>query len=170
MEVRVLIGPDASACRLLRLEGLRQYPTAFASSYDEECDIGVGAVAERLQSTENGAVFGAFEEGSLIGMVGIRRENGLKLRHKALIWGMYVTPAFWRRGVGAELLKSVLDYAATNMPGLRQVNLCVNAVNTSAIEMYRGAGFEPFGVEQAFLIVDDAAQDLIHMVRVIARA
>jgi hypothetical protein len=31
--------------------------------------------------------------------------------------------------------------------------------------MYRAAGFETFGVERAFLIVNGAPQDLIHMVR-----
>jgi ribosomal protein S18 acetylase RimI-like enzyme len=167
MEIRVLTEADASACRLLRLEGLRDYPTAFASSYDEEREIAVGTVAERLGPTENGVVFGAFDGESLIGMVGIERERRSKLRHKALIWGMYVTPTCRRTGVGNRLLQSVLDYAATRMPGLKQINLCVNTSNTPAIEMYRRAGFEPFGVERAFLIVDDDPQDLIHMVRLI---
>ena len=170
MEIRVLTGPDASACRLLRLEGVRDNPTAFAASYDEEREIEVRTVAERLEPTENSAVFGAFDSGSLVGMVGIHRERGSKLRHKALIWGMYVTPTSRRHGVASKLLKSVLDYAATGMPGLRQINLCVNTGNTSAIEMYRKAGFEPFGVERAFLMVDDNPQDLMHMVRLVARA
>ena len=170
MEIRVLTAPDANACRLLRLEGLRDDPTAFASSYDEEREIVVGTIAQRLEPTENSAVFGALDGGALVGMVGIQRESRSKLRHKALIWGMYVTPTCRRRGVGRKLLNSVLDYAAGGMPGLRQINLCVNAKNASAIEMYRRAGFEPFGVEQAFLIVDGHPQDLIHMVRLIARA
>jgi len=153
----------------LRLEALRDHPTAFASTYEEESGIAVDLIATRLRPTENAAVFGAFEGERQIGMVGIQRESGLKLRHKALIWGMYVAPEFSRRGVGSRLLQSVLEYATTSMPGLRQVNLCVNSRNPSAVEMYRKAGFEPFGVERAFLIVDDAPQDLIHMVRVIAR-
>jgi RimJ/RimL family protein N-acetyltransferase len=169
MEIRTLTPADASACRLLRLEGLRGFATAFASSYEEELDIDTATVAKRLQPTESGAVFGAFDEGTLVGMVGIQRESRLKLRHKALIWGMYVTPAASRRGVGGNLLRSVLKYAETEMPGLRQINLCVNAQNASAIAMYRKAGFEAFGVERAFLMVDGDPQDLIHMVRIVAR-
>jgi RimJ/RimL family protein N-acetyltransferase len=171
MEIRVLTGRDASPCRLLRLEGLREFPTAFASSYDEESEIAVGTVAERMEPSENGAVFGAVdEEGVLVGMVGIQRESRSKLRHKALIWGMYVTPAYRERGTGSRLLISVLDYAATSMPGLRQINLWVNVKNASAIEIYRRTGFEPCGVERAFLMVDDEPQDLMHMTRLIASA
>jgi RimJ/RimL family protein N-acetyltransferase len=56
------------------------------------------------------------------------------------------------------------------MPGLRQLNLWVNVKNASAIEMYRRVGFEPCGVERAFLMVDDEPQDLMHMVQLIASA
>lgn len=164
MDIRLLTGADASACRKLRLEGLRDSPNAFASHYDDEVTIPVESVAERLEPTADNAILGAFDDASLVGMVGIRREARKNLRHKALLWGMYVTPAFRGRGVGRELLKLVLERAA-GMSALRQVNLCVNTENASAIAMYRAAGFETFGVERAFLIVNGAPQDLIHMVR-----
>ena len=79
---------------------------------------------------------------------------------------MYVTPAARKKGVGRELLDRTLSHAA-QMSGLRQVNLCVNASNASAGAMYRAAGFEAFGIERTFLIVNGAPQDLIHMVRVL---
>jgi len=171
MEIRVLTGRDANQCRLLRLEGLRDFPTAFAASYDEEREVAVGTVGERLEPSESGAVFGAIDnDGELIGMVGIERESRSKLRHKALIWGMYVTPACRERGAGSKLLASALDYAASSMPGLRQINLWVNVKNAPVIKLYQKAGFEPCGVERAFLIVDDEPQDLMHMVKLIASA
>ena len=81
---------------------------------------------------------------------------------------MYVTPPSRKKGVARELLEAALSHAA-RMSGLRQVNLCVNAANTSVIAMYRAAGFEEFGRERTFLIVDGAPQDLIHMVRVLEK-
>ena len=62
MEIRVLTGRDANQCRLLRLEGLRDFPTAFAASYDEEREVAVGTVGERLEPSESGAVFGAIDQ------------------------------------------------------------------------------------------------------------
>jgi GNAT superfamily N-acetyltransferase len=82
---------------------------------------------------------------------------------------MYATPAVRGQGVGRELLHHALKQAS-EMDGLRQINLWVNAASGSAIAMYRGAGFDPIGVERAFLIVDGAPQDLIHMVRFLDRA
>lgn len=120
----------------------------------------------RLEPGADRASFGAFEGGSLIGVIGIQREGRKNLRHKALIFGMYVTPAARKKGVGRELLDRTLSHAA-RMSGLRQVNLCVNAANASAVAMYRAAGFEAFGIERTFLIVNGAPQDLIHMVRVL---
>jgi hypothetical protein len=164
MNIRVLVGADAPAFQHLRLEGLRDCPTAFASNYKEECDIDVATVAARLEPTMDRAICGKFVHGSLVGIVGAQRESRRNLRHKALIFAMYVTPASRGQGIGRELLEYALNYAA-KMPGLRQVNLCVNAASASAIAMYRAAGFEPFGVERAFLVVDGVSQDLIHMVR-----
>jgi ribosomal protein S18 acetylase RimI-like enzyme len=164
MEIRLLLAADAHACRQLRLEGLRDSPNAFASHYDDEVGIAVETVAQRLEPDADSVILGAFDNGSLIGMVGIRREARKNVRHKAVLWGMYVTPTFRGRGIGRKLLERILE-RAVNMSGLRQVNLCVNTENASAIAMYRAAGFETFGVERAFLIVNGAPQDLIHMVR-----
>jgi RimJ/RimL family protein N-acetyltransferase len=165
--IRVLVGTDAPAYQKLRLEGLRESPAAFASHYEDERHLTIDAVAARLESTADGASFGAFERASLIGVVGIQREGRRNLRHKALIFGMYVAPAARKKGIGRALLDQTVSHAA-RMSGLRQVNLCVNAANASAIAMYRAAGFEAFGIERTFLIVDGVPQDLIHMVRVVS--
>jgi RimJ/RimL family protein N-acetyltransferase len=168
VNVRVLLGPDAAAYRRVRLEGLRDSPTAFANHYEDECDDDLESVAARLEPTPDRVVLGALDEASLVGVVGLRREVRHNLRHKALLLGMYVTPASRKKGVGQALLQHALTHAA-QMPGLRQVNLCVNAASESAIAMYRAAGFEQFGYERAFLVVDGMPQDLIHMVRVLPR-
>lgn len=53
------------------------------------------------------------------------------------------------------------------MPGLRQVILSSNAGNVASISLYKALGFEPFGVEKAYLMVDGVLHDEIHMARVI---
>ena len=168
MELRVLESGDVEAFTALRLAALRECPTAFSSSYEEECDIPLARRAERMAPDRDNAIFGAFDGHTLVGTVGLHRERGRKLAHKAVIWGVYVTPPFRRRGVGRLLLERVLAHA-TSMPGLLQVTLGVNTENTAAIALYESLGFETFGLERGFLLVDGVLYDERHMVRAVAR-
>lgn len=159
---RMLLPEDAEAFQAVRLQGLRECPTAFSSSSEEECDRPLSAIAERLTPTPGAAVFGAFDGDRLTGVVGIHREEFRKLAHKAFVWGMYVVPGYRNRGLGRRLLDRSLKHAAA-MPGLRQVNLGVNAQNLPAIALYEAAGFERYGVERGFLLVDGVLHDEIMM-------
>ncbi len=92
IELRVLSAQDAAEFQRLRLEALRDSPTAFSSSYEDERDRDLVRVAERISPDGLGLIFGAFDGGRLVGTAGFRREGGRKLEHKSFIWGMYVTP------------------------------------------------------------------------------
>ena len=167
MKIRTLDSNDAAAFKALRLAALRECPTAFSSSYEEECDITLARAAERLAPDRDHAIFGAFDGETLVATVGVQRERPRKLTHKAVIWGVYVAPAFRKRGVGRKLLDHALAHAAS-LPGLLQVNLGVNTANPAAIALYKSVGFEPFGLEHGFLLVDGVLHDELHMVLTIA--
>jgi ribosomal protein S18 acetylase RimI-like enzyme len=169
MQVRELDPGHAREFQVLRLAALRECPSAFASSYEEEHETPITMVAERLIARPGRCVLGAWLESDLIGMLGLRREETRKLSHKVFIWGMYVTPAARRRGAGRQLLAQALSRAAS-MPGVRQVNLGVNAANAEAIALYESAGFTSFGVERGFMLLDGELHDEIHMVRIIEAA
>jgi ribosomal protein S18 acetylase RimI-like enzyme len=163
MVVRKLTPVDANAFQSLRLLGLRECPAAFASSYEEECELELPVVADRLAPRNDRAVFGAFEEHELVGLVGIKREELRKLSHKAYIWGMYVVPANRRRGVGRQLIAEALSFASSELR-VRQVSLGVNAENKAAITLYGCMGFKSFGREPCFMLVDGLPHDEIQMV------
>ena len=163
MHVRTLQPEDAAQYQALRLSGLADAPTAFASSYEEELNTPVAEIAQRLQPKDSGAIFGAFTQSKLIGLAGMQRESMTKLSHKAYLWGMYVTPEFRRRGVGALLLEQALPYAWQSL-GVVQVNLGVHAENVGAIALYRRLGFVLWGTEVGALVVAGKAQDEHHMV------
>ncbi len=165
MKVRMLSPADAVAFQALRLRGLQECSTAFASSYEEECETPSDVIAGRLAAGAGRAMFGAFRESSLVGVVGIQRETMPRLKHKAFIWGMYVAPEVRGKGAGRLLVAEALKYAFS-MDGVRQVNLGVNALNVPAIALYEGAGFERFGLERGFMLVDGVLQDELQMVRV----
>ncbi|MFN2322575.1 MAG: GNAT family N-acetyltransferase [Trueperaceae bacterium] len=166
--LRELRPDDADAYRSLRLEALRNVPSAFASSFEEESVRDLAATLERLRPNPDGATFGAFQAERLVGTSAIFRLPRLKERHKAYLVGMYVAPAARRTGVGRALVAAVLDRARA-MPGLRQVLLGVEAGNAPARALYEAFGFEAFGYERDALIVDGVAYDEVHMVWVLPR-
>jgi RimJ/RimL family protein N-acetyltransferase len=163
MELRTIDSTDAAAFKALRLTALRECPTAFSSSYEEECDIPLAEAAQRLVPDRDRAIFGAFDGDDLVATVGLQREGRRKLAHKAIIWGVYVAPSFRGRGVGRLLLERALAHARS-MPDLLQVTLGVNTMNTAAIALYESVGFEQFGLERGFLRVDGVLYDELHMV------
>jgi RimJ/RimL family protein N-acetyltransferase len=167
MEIRALSASDAAQCQALRLQALRECPTAFSSSYEDECDTPLSEVEQRLAPSTDLMVFGAFEGPRLVGTVTLHRWVKRKLAHKAVVWGMYVDPGFRNQGIGRQLIDRLLEHAAL-MPGLQRVTLGVNATNLGAIALYEAAGFRSFGGEPEFLLVDGALQDEIQMAYVIA--
>lgn len=151
--VRVLTADDAHAYRQLRLEALKLSPTAFGSSYEDELARDPAVTVERISPTENTRVFGAFREDRLVGTVGLRRQTGKKERHKAFVWGVYVTPAERGQGIARLLMARVVD-EARRLPGLARVNIAVNAANEPALRLYESLGFEAYGLEPDALRVD----------------
>lgn len=86
----------------------------------------------------------------------------IKLAHKAMIWGMYVSPKARCKGVGRELLMEAVTLARS-VPAILQVNLCVNAANEPARRLYDSMGFKAFGHETGAMLIDGELHDEIHM-------
>jgi len=162
--IRPLQAADATAYRTLRLAALAAHPTAFAATVEEEIDVPLATVAERLAPRERAVVLGAFDDTRLVGLTGVHRESWRKLAHKAHLWGVYVDPAVRGRGAGRQLLDAAI-MQASRMPGVRQLTLGVNAQNHLALALYEAVGFVRFGLEPGFLLVDGVLHDEIHMVR-----
>ena len=169
MQIRRLDSPDVNAFQALRLEALRECPTVFSSSYEEECEIPITIIAKRLAAEVGRDMFGAFSGTELVGIIGFGREGARKLAHKGFIRGMYVTARFRNQGIGGQLVSHVLQHAAS-LSGLRQVTLTVTASNLAAIALYDKMGFTSFGLEPAALLVNDAFHDEIYMVRFIEQS
>ncbi|MFY7973066.1 MAG: GNAT family N-acetyltransferase [Rubrivivax sp.] len=169
--IRSLDAHDAAAYQALRLQGLRECPEAFASSSEEEEPLPLDTVAERLRPRAEAIVLGGFaarpDGEALVGIVGLGRETMRKLAHKGWIWGVYVAPEARRDGLAGRLLQHALGHAATAW-GLRQVNLGVNTRNAAAQALYRKLGFESYGLERGFLLLNGELHDEHQMVKVLA--
>lgn len=143
----------------LRLEALKTQPEAFGSSYEEQVHTPMSEVEMRVNEEPDNYILGAFaENGELVGMAGFRRETGRKMRHKGMVWGVYVTSAHRGKGIAKSLMREILR-RGREIEGLRQIQLAVVTANTAAAALYKGLGFESYGVEKEALMVDGRLYD-----------
>ena len=156
MLVRELTADDAPALRRLRLEALRTAPSAFGASHEEALRLTNDDFRQRIEAASPGAIFGAFDADTLIGMAGVFLESGPKSRHKAFMWGVFVDSAHRGRGVAAALVLAVIAHAR----GIAVVlNSAVVNNNAQAAALYARLGFKTYGIERKALCIDSVFYD-----------
>jgi ribosomal protein S18 acetylase RimI-like enzyme len=140
--VRRLTPADSEAYQELRVQGFIRQPLDFRVAPEDETDLSRDAIADRIRGT---FVAGGFDAEGLAGIAGLTRLSGMKLRHKALLWGMYVHERARGRGLANELMRVLMNEASAL--GVAQVILTVMADNIRAQRLYQRWGFEVYGVE-----------------------
>ena len=163
MWIERLDASHALAYRELMLEAYDRHPQAFTSSVRERATMPLSWWEARLTSKLD-AVLGAFEGGTLAGIVGLAFEPREKARHKATLFGMYVSADFRRHGLGHELVQAALTEAHSH-PALKLIQLTVTAGNDAAFNLYQRCGFIQFGLEPLAVRVGEDYFDEIHMWR-----
>jgi ribosomal protein S18 acetylase RimI-like enzyme len=155
MKVRSLGPADAPAYQRLRLLALEESPTAFSASHVDEAGRSMDEVATRITPAADGAIrtLGIFELDELAGFVAVVHPQREKLRHGVELAGMYVAPAFRRRGFGRALLMAAVAHVRS-IAGVRQIRLGVNVTNKEARALYQSIGFASYGVEPDALWID----------------
>jgi RimJ/RimL family protein N-acetyltransferase len=154
IKVRRLETDDVASYRELRLEGLKNHPEAFASSWENEAEKPLSWWAERLKAN---IVLGGWVDGSpLAGVTGLKVQDAAKLRHKGVLWGMYVRPEARGTGLAAALLQRTVEHAATLV---EDICLTVVTTNVAACRLYKAAGFKEYGLERRALKVGSEYYD-----------
>jgi RimJ/RimL family protein N-acetyltransferase len=151
MDIRRLTPADAREYRALRIRALWEFPEAFTSSYEED-EKKPDEVWEVRLAGEHTMFWGAYEAGTLCGMVGLERERRAKNRHKGTVVGMYVSQEYFGTGMGRALIDALL--AEARRAGLELLVLTVTEGNAVATKFYEAAGFRSFGIEPHAIKVD----------------
>ena len=145
--------------KTIRLEALENAPDAFSSDFEMESVQGDDFHLLRLQT---GRVYGAYDDERVVGMIGVIDYPARKMKHRAALWGVYVSPVARGRGSARALMETAL----AGMPAhVRCVTLGVGTHNDKAIALYKAMGFEQYGLEKMALIDGDKIYDEYLMVK-----
>jgi RimJ/RimL family protein N-acetyltransferase len=156
--LRRLAVPDAEAFREVRLEGLRNHPEAFGSSWEEESQKPLAWFAERLD--DNVVLAGFTDDRRILGVAALAIQQALKTRHKGFLWGMYVRPEARGSGLAQALVERVLSEARGTV---EEIQLSVVTTNQAAVRLYTRYGFKEYGIERRALKVDGRYYDELLM-------
>lgn len=150
--IRRLVPEDAAAMKALRMEGLTLHPDAFGTSPDEEEARPLADVAAMIANAAPGGVFGAFVDGSLVGIAGFAVEQRRKRCHLGRVWGVYVRAGYRGQGIARGLMERIIADARSTVLVLQ---LTVVTQNEEARGLYRALGFTPYGLERRALRIGD---------------
>ena len=157
--IRRLGAADLDAFRLIRLEGLRNDPDAFGSTFEKESSETEQYFVDRLTRS---AVLGGFVGNRLVGVAGFYSFEDTKSAHKGVLWGMYVTPEVRGSELATALVETLLEHAGKEV---EQVQLTVTASNPRARRFYQRMGFVEYGLEAKSLKYKGVYFDEVLMVK-----
>lgn len=157
---------DAPAYRALRLEALRNYPTAFGADYATNEAHPPSYWVERLRAlgSQNMFYFATHNE-ALIGMCGIYRDNSPKTRHSATIISVYVQPEWRGLQIAEGLIERCCEWVRDQ--GVTIVKLAVVSTNLAAIRCYTRCGFRTYGTDPQAICYEGVMYDELLMARVL---
>ncbi len=150
--------------RAIRLESIHHNNTAFAISQTQLLDVSHDQWEQMCSANMHGqrpAIFLAWADHTVIGIVGCAIDASPKLQHVGQVWGMYVNPQHRKNAIGKQLLNAILVHGASIC--VRMLKLSVTTTQHAAIELYRNAGFQRYAYEPALLHSHGVDIDALHM-------
>ena len=136
IKIRQLTENDWSLYREIRLEALAQEPEFFTSSEDESKFISEHWI-ERI-ANPNGALFGLFHQGQIIGLTSIHRENDDPKSYRAWLGSSYIKPDYRGLHLSELLFETRIEWAKNqgNIIALVVAHREDNEVSKKAIQHY----------------------------------
>jgi len=152
LEIRILTEDHIEQYMDLRLEGLKNTPEAFGSSYEEEILYSKQNMLKRLRD-DNVRVFGGYEDERLLGVVSLLFETHTKMKHRSRIFGFYIDERYRNSGIGRNLIIRAIE-EARKTGIVEQIYLSVVTTHFIAKRLYKSLGFQPYAIEKRALKVD----------------
>lgn len=164
IKIRELTPGDDDAYRRLWVEAMTHHAQSFSTSLSDCPDAGIPT-----RFTQDSFTLGAFDDGELVGITSLQRDTDERLRHKALVYRVFVRRGTQRAGLGKVLLRELIRRAET-VGDLRQVYLKVLASNEPAQRLYAALSFRGYAREPDAVRFGERFIDEIQMVRFLRRS
>ncbi|MBM4412770.1 MAG: GNAT family N-acetyltransferase [Chloroflexi bacterium] len=155
---------QGQALRTIRMQSVHHANLASAISQTQLLALSPDQWEQKCAESragQNNAIFLAWHQQTVVGMVGVRIDPSPKMRHAALVWGMFVAPHHRGKRLGTQLLERVIDHA--RLLSLLVIKLSATTNQPEAIQLYCKLGFERYAYEPALMYVDGIAIDALHM-------
>ncbi|GAA2238727.1 MULTISPECIES: GNAT family N-acetyltransferase [Kitasatospora] len=145
--IRRMTGTEWRELRTIRLEALRDAPTAFSSSYDDTAALPDGVWQEQAAveatSEERATFIAADEAGNWVGLAGVGPLPDIP--DHVHVHSVYVSPKYrGPDGPAAGLIRASIRHAQDHTD-VRWLTLGVHESNGRALAFYRRLGFEDTG-------------------------
>jgi putative acetyltransferase len=125
----------------------------------------IGNAKNRLESSNKRLHrFVADVSGKVVGSISLHQSETPRMAHKASL-GMMVHPAYWDKGIGSQLMATVIDLA-DNWLNIQRLELEVNTDNPAGVRLYQKFGFEIEGTKRWHAFGDGRLADSHFMARI----
>lgn len=125
----------------------------------------IGAAQKRLETQKKQIHrFVAEVQGKVIGSISLYQTGNPRTAHVAGL-GMMVHPAYWGKGIGSQLMATVIDLADSWL-NVQRIELEVNVDNPAGVRLYKKFGFEIEGTKRWHAFGDGRLADSYFMARV----
>jgi len=149
MNIRCISAEDAEAFSNLRREVTRENPIPMGLTYEEELTRSIDSFRTQLSFTPPNVMFGSFVEGELVATSAVGYTSKFtSSRHKMVMWGVFTSPRYRRKGLGRQVVEASIQHAFSN--GVSRINLQVYLPNEPAVTLYKSIGFVEYGVESLY--------------------
>jgi ribosomal protein S18 acetylase RimI-like enzyme len=142
LEIRTARPDDAGRIAEIQVRGWQQaYAHLFPAEYLDRLSVSERTTTwrSRLAAAEPPGMIVAELDGNVVGWLslGPSRDPGAP-RSVGEVWGFYVDPSFWNRGIGKALWSAA--ESAAKVAGWQRITLWVLEGNATAREFYHGIG------------------------------
>jgi RimJ/RimL family protein N-acetyltransferase len=169
--IRPFESEDFDTFFIIQREALERSPDLFGSDYAWFASLSRLSVEQRFERYLNFPytyLLGCFSaDGEILGMIGFSSDQSSKLRHKGLVWGLYVREQARGRGIASKLTDTVIE-TARDVLGVEQISCSVSSQNQASYNHYLRLGFTIYGTELHAMKIGDTYVDEFLMVKFLA--